>query len=81
MNTLNGCIAASASPGGLDFSALYNRVEGLGIPELDADTLTAYLTYYLMRNFKIMAEFTATLRARARRILKNSISEWSVLAY
>lgn len=34
-----------------------------------------------MRNFKIMAEFTGDLEGVARRNLKNSIPEWSVLAY
>ncbi len=42
-------------------SFLYNRVEVYGKGELDANTMTANLTYYLMRNFKLMAEVTADL--------------------
>ena len=43
------------------FSALYNYVNVEGMSELNANTVTANLTYYLMRNFKVMAEFTGDL--------------------
>lgn len=47
------------------FSALYNKVEVQGMSELDADTLSVNLSYYLMRNFKIMAEFTGDLESES----------------
>lgn len=42
-------------------SLLYNRVKVYGRQELDANTVTANLTYYLMRNFKLLAEVTADI--------------------
>jgi hypothetical protein len=42
-------------------SLLYNRVNVDGIDTLDAHTMTGNLTYYIMRNFKVMAEFTGDL--------------------
>ena len=44
-------------------SLLYNRVKVDDRQELDANTITANLTYYLMRNFKLMAEFTADIES------------------
>ncbi|MFQ5450021.1 MAG: hypothetical protein ACE5E9_05295 [Nitrospinaceae bacterium] len=47
-------------------SLLYNRVKVYGKRELDANTMTVNLTYYLMRNFKLMAEFTGDLEKTNR---------------
>jgi len=42
---------------------LYNRVEVYGRGNLDAHTMTTNVTYYLARNFKLMAEITADLES------------------
>ncbi|GJL78121.1 MAG: hypothetical protein NPINA01_11100 [Nitrospinaceae bacterium] len=42
-------------------SLLYNRVKVYGRQELDANTVTANLTYYLMRNLNLLAEVTADI--------------------
>ncbi|MBT5959477.1 MAG: hypothetical protein HOG63_12995 [Nitrospina sp.] len=42
-------------------SLLYNRVKVYGKQELDANTLTVNLSYWLARNFKLTAEATADL--------------------
>ncbi|MBT5958816.1 MAG: hypothetical protein HOG63_09600 [Nitrospina sp.] len=42
-------------------SLLYNRVKVYGKQELDANTLTVNLSYWLARNFKLTAEVTADL--------------------
>ena len=42
-------------------SLLYNRMEVNGMKDLDAHTMTVNMTYYVMRNFKLMAEFTGDL--------------------
>jgi len=42
-------------------SLLYNRVKVYGRQELDANTITTNLTYYLMRNFKLLVEVTADI--------------------
>jgi hypothetical protein len=47
-------------------SLLYNRVKVYGRQELDANTVTTNLTYYLMRNFKLLAEITADIESTNR---------------
>jgi hypothetical protein len=42
-------------------SLLYNRVKVYGKQALDANTMTVNLSYWLARNFKVMAEATADL--------------------
>ncbi|MFQ5444092.1 MAG: hypothetical protein ACE5EK_05690, partial [Nitrospinales bacterium] len=42
-------------------SLLYNKVEVDQKPELDAHTMTVNFTYYIMRNLKVLAEFTGDL--------------------
>lgn len=42
-------------------SLLYNRVKVYGKQEADANTLTINLSYWMARNFKLMAEATADL--------------------
>ncbi len=42
-------------------SLLYNRVKVYGKQELDANTLTVNMSYWLARNFKLMAEATADM--------------------
>lgn len=42
-------------------SLLYNRVKVYGRQELDANTITTNLTYYLMRNLKFLVEITADI--------------------
>ncbi len=48
------------------FSLLYNRVKVYGRQELDENTITTNLTYYLMRNFKLLAEITADIESTNR---------------
>ncbi len=43
-------------------SLLYNRVNVDGMDEKDAHTMTGNLSYYVMRNFKVMAEVTGDLQ-------------------
>lgn len=43
-------------------SLLYNNVRVYGRPLLDAETATANISYYIMRNFKTMLEFTGDLQ-------------------
>jgi hypothetical protein len=43
------------------FSILYNGVVVQQKPEAEAQTLTANATYFIMRNLKVMAEFTGDL--------------------
>jgi hypothetical protein len=42
-------------------SFLYNKVQVDGRRDLDAETVTANLSYYFMHNFKVMAEFTGDI--------------------
>ncbi len=42
---------------------LYNRVKVYGRQDLDANTMTVNLTYFLRRNFKLLAEFTGDLES------------------
>jgi len=42
-------------------SLLYNRVKVYGKQALDANTMTANFSYWLARNFKVMAEVTADM--------------------
>ena len=39
-------------------SLLYNKVKVSGRQDLDANTMTANISYMLMRNFRLMLEFT-----------------------
>lgn len=48
------------------FSLLYNRVKVYGRQELDANTITTNLTYYLMKNFKLLVEITGDLENTSR---------------
>lgn len=52
------------------FSLLYNKVEVDQKPELDAHTMTVNLTYYIMRNLKVLAEFTGDLEPTGPNHLK-----------
>jgi hypothetical protein len=42
-------------------SLLYNKVQVDGRKDLDAETVTANLSYYFMHNFKVMAEITGDI--------------------
>jgi hypothetical protein len=42
-------------------SLLYNKVKVSGRQDLNADTITANISYMLMRNFKLMLEFTGDI--------------------
>lgn len=42
-------------------SLLYNRVKVYGRQDLDANTITGNLSYYIMRNLKVMAEITGDI--------------------
>ncbi|PIQ95725.1 MAG: hypothetical protein COV67_13410 [Nitrospinae bacterium CG11_big_fil_rev_8_21_14_0_20_56_8] len=43
------------------FSALYNGVRVQGRPDLNAETITGNVTYYIMRNLKVMVELTGDI--------------------
>lgn len=45
-------------------SFLYNRVEVDGKQQLNANTVTGNIAYYLMRNFKVMFEVTGDLESK-----------------
>lgn len=48
------------------FSLLYNQVKVENRPELDARTITGNVTYYVMRNFKVMLEVTGDILKHQR---------------
>lgn len=58
-----GLLAGVTHPFNEDWilSLLYNKVKVSGRPTLNADTVTANISYLLMRNFKLMLEFTGDI--------------------
>jgi hypothetical protein len=58
-----GLLAGVTHPFNEDWilSLLYNKVKVSGRPTLNADTVTANISYMLMRNFKLMFEFTGDI--------------------